>query len=155
MTRQILKAYAVLSAVLGLVLSASSILAQNSAGVTSQDPSRDGAFERRLTQILPRGRQTELPVKPTQASPARPDLASRTLRGRVQAAPRQKAAPALAVAVERYVFGRMDLATDAITFSSRDRSFSDWWAAEHRHRQLGRGDVSVVLANPDGTFQPA
>src|ERR1700689_2870149 len=104
----------ILVVVFSTVVTTPNMAAQSESVDSAKKSSYDSFFERRLAQILPHPAKNAPAAKPAQSLPARSDRASRTFPGQAHQAPGQDLARPLgaSVAAERYVFGRMDLATD-------------------------------------------
>jgi hypothetical protein len=131
--------------------------AQSESVDSAKESSYDSSFERRLAQILPHAGQNAPAAKPAQSLPARSDRASRTFPGQAHQAPGQDLARPLgaSVAAERYVFGRMDLATDPTPLAVAIGAFQTGGPPSIVSANWGEETISVLVANPDGTFQPA
>lgn len=62
--------------------------------------------------------------------------------------------PGSPVAAERYVFGRMDLAVDSVPQAVAIGAFQTGGPQSIASVSYSPGTVSILLGNPDGTFQP-
>jgi hypothetical protein len=123
---------------LTFVVFLSAFIAAQSVEAPAKESSPDSKFERRLAQILPRGAHAATAATHTQ-SPSRNSVRL----------------PDASVAAERYVFGRMDLATDPTPNVVAIGAFQTGGPQSIATANYGEASVSVLLANPDGTFQPS
>jgi len=143
---------------LALVLAVCTVMAAQSENANPTTESlRNSPLERRLAQILPHAGQGAASNKTTQPPTTRLDRTSFGRSSRDEArhadlADSQRPAGA-AVAAERYVFGRMDLATGSEPYAVAIGAFQSGGPQSIAVANPGSDTVSVLLANPDGTFQ--
>ena len=136
----------------------------DAASSTSTAPSSSNAIERRLDQLhlhpaqATAAKQSSLSLPlPSSSSFVRADQSPLERLTRAHAAHQPSAQsqrlPGAPVAAERYVFGRMDLATgndpDAVALGAFQTGGPQSMAVAN----YSDNTVSVLLANPDGTFQ--
>ena len=130
----------------------------DAASSTSTAPSSSNAIERRLDQLHLHPAQAMAAKQSPSSSPSVPaDQSPLERLTRAHAAHQPSAQsqrlPGAPVAAERYVFGRMDLATgndpDAVALGAFQTGGPQSMAVAN----YSDNTVSVLLANPDGTFQ--
>jgi hypothetical protein len=131
--------------------------AQTDPANSTTDASRNSSFERRLAQILPHGVPVTVSQQKTHPATTRFDSATGSLRDLAHLAPSPKSArvQGASAAAERYVFGRMDLATDPTPLVVAIGAFQTGGPQSVVTANWGEETISVLLANPDGTFQAA
>jgi hypothetical protein len=123
-------------------------------------------LQRKLAEVREHAEEAEAPAKPSQSPTARVDHApldpasrDRISRVRVQhkTSPQSERLRGASVAAERYVFGRMDLATDAdpdaVAIGAFQTGGPPSIAVVTPGPNPSADTVSILLANPDGTFQ--
>jgi hypothetical protein len=109
--------------------------------------------QRKLAQMRTGSGQTLAPDKQIQSPPTRLDPGMREHAAHA-ASPESLRLPGAPVAAERYVFGRMDLAVDAYPQAVAIGAFQTGGPQSIASVTYDPGTVSILLGNPDGTFQP-
>lgn len=139
-----------LSLVLALLIPAL-MVAQSEVVSPSAESSPNHSLKQRLEQIVQHVNQTaptEAQAKPARLDPRLRDNAPRT-------SPLQAVRlPGAPVAAERYVFGRLDLATGDNPNAVATGAFQTGGPQSIAVANYYSSTVSIMIANPDGTFQP-
>src|SRR5271165_6802494 len=126
------------------------VVAQSDGVSPSTESAPNHSLKQRL-EILRHIGQTD-PTE-AQALPARLDPRSRDKAA--QTSPRRAVRlPGAPMAAERYVFGRMDLATGDNPNAVATGAFQNGGPQSMAVANYYSATVSILLANPDGTFQP-
>ena len=126
--------------------------AQTGAASSSAESSPNRSVKQRLEQILPHIRQTLPATTEAQSSPAGFDPRSRYQAHQTSPLPPVRL-PGAPVAAERYVFGRMDLATGDYPTAVAVGAFQTGGPQSIAVANYSYpGTVSILLANPDGIF---
>ena len=135
---------------LGLLMAA--VVTGQTVGAAPSAESWRNPVKQRLEQILAHFGQTASAGVDAQPLPTRVDPRSPDDRQRSPLeASRLPGAP---IAAERYVFGRMDLATGDNPNAVATGAFQNGGPQSIAVANYYSSTVSILLANPDGTFQP-
>jgi len=127
--------------------------AQSEDPAPSAESPRNRSVKQRLEQILSHSGQTSPAATAAQSQPARFDPHSRD--DAPPTSPLQAVRlPGAPTAAERYVFGRMDLATGNYPNAVATGAFQTGGPQSMAVANYYSSTVSILLANADGTFQP-
>ena len=136
---------------LALLLVLSVIMVAQNPGAA---PTAESAFNRLLESGRPHAGGTNAGAKQLQSPPTRFDLASRN-RGWPKRRSQALREPWVQPSRPGYVFGRIDLAADNGPSAMAIAAFQAGGPPSLAIANFSADTVSIILANPDGSYQPA